>query len=138
MKKAMRLDRSALRQLEAQYYDVKQKAAAAYKVWSELSTDERNFEGVLARNGVKIKKDEKEESKSSTATGSAATLRAAIGEILKSEGQAMKASVIREKLKHKKIAFRPAYFWRVIGRMEGKGKLKKVGTGMYELVNGAS
>ena len=138
MKKAMRLDRSALRQLEAQYNDVKQKAADAYKIWSEWSAAERNLEGVLARNGVKVKKNESGESKTTAAKGSAATLRGAIGEILKAEGQAMKASAIREKLKHKKVAFRPAYFWRVIGRMEGKGKLKKVGTGMYELANGAS
>lgn len=137
MGRGKKLTRSAIAELKEQYAQLKPEVDRVYQTWSRLQSDLHALETVLARNGVKVKK-ETEEAKSTTGKSSAATLRLAITEILKSEGKGAKASVIREKLRKNKVPFRPAYFWRVLGRMEGKGTIKRVGTGVYELVNGAS
>ncbi|MBI3312511.1 MAG: hypothetical protein HYZ88_03185 [Candidatus Omnitrophica bacterium] len=135
MKLGKKLTKSAIAELKEQYAQLKQDSDHAYEAWSKLSADARAVEAVLVRNGVRLKKDE--ESKPAVGKSSAATLRLAITKILKAEGNAIKASVIREKLRQKKIRFRPAYFWRVIGRMEGKGAIRRVGAGLYQLQNGA-
>ena len=136
MGKKKKLSKAALKEVRAIREDLKVKSDAAYRVWTELNSDFRTYDQVLKDHGIVIK-DEVEKGKAEATKGSAATLRDAIAKILKESGQT-KASIIREKLKRDKVAFRPAYFWRVLGRMEGKGRVKRVGPGMYELVNGTS
>lgn len=132
-----KLSKSAIKELREQYAQLKPVADRAYQAWSKLHGDLSALEAVLARNGVKVKKEDGG-TKPATSKSAASTLRLAITKILKSGGKGTKASAIREKLKKNKVTFRPAYFWRVLGRMERKGTIKRVGTGVYEIANGGS
>lgn len=138
-KRGSKLSKSALKEIRDQYLAIKQEADEVFKVWSDLSGRVRSLEQVLSNNGLKIKTDEDAAKSAATKSKtSASTLRAAIAEILQSKGTAVKASEIREQLRKKKFAFGQPYFWRVLGRMEGKGTIKRVGTGLYQLQNGSS
>ena len=137
MKIKKRLTKSALNELREQYSQIKQESDAAYQKWSELNINANSIEKTLALNGVKLKAEEGS-SKVSTAKSSASTLRLAITKILKAQETAIKAREIRERLKRNKVPFKQSYFWRVLNRMERKGTIKRVGTGLYQLQNGAT
>jgi hypothetical protein len=137
--KFVKLTKAVARELKGEYARIKLDSDAAYEKWSALQVRVRALETILESAGFKIKpKDEEVKQKTEKIIGRVSKLRLAIAEVLKAEGKAIKASVLRDKLRNQQVNFRPAYFWRIISRMEGKGMIKRVGPGMYELVNGTS
>lgn len=124
----MKLSKKTLRELKKEYLKLKEETEA---VWNKYYDLKKRMEAVETIIGGP---SDQASGRTSGVIGS--TLRQAITTILKEEGKPIKASEIRVKLKERDIKFKLPYFWRIVGRMEGRRIIKRVGLGTYQLISG--
>ena len=127
--------------LKKRFQQLDKESNDAWTNWSELKKQRDAALIVLGMYGVEMKETKSGADRTSMATDqrtSLSPLREKIAEIYAEAKKPVKASVIRKQLREKNIPFTAAQFWRTMSRMEGKGVLKRLGGGVYQLTNGAS